>query len=360
MLKIALVNSENPGTKNPLTVGGPFVLYRGDSIKVLYVDSINGLVKLRTEVLQQPQKDQVRLSVKTDEPGKIFHVKLHPKLEPEKSIYSKAKKILVISDIEGEFAAFRNLLQGNGVIDENYRWTFGDGHLVLLGDFVDRGEMVTEVLWLIYSLENQALAVGGKVHYILGNHEVMNMQGDDRYVHFSYKTQADAMQIPHMELFGRQSELGQWMATKNVIERIGNILFVHGGISGFFNQIGMTLNAVNDSARLYYTDTSAIYISPHADFLFGDYGPLWYRGYYIGTQRATVSQVDSTLDIYSIRHIITGHSLIGHEIISAYDGKVINIDVPHHTGHSEALIIEGTKMYRVNAKGEKMKIAARP
>jgi 3',5'-cyclic AMP phosphodiesterase CpdA len=318
------------------------------------------MVKLRTEILQQPQKEQVRLSVRTDEPGKTFQVKLHQKLEPEKSTYSKIKKMLVISDIEGEFGALRSLLQGNGVIDENYRWTFGDGHLVLLGDFVDRGEMVTEVLWLIYSLEIQALVSGGKVHYILGNHEVMNMQGDDRYVHFRYKVQADTMQIAYMELFSRQSELGRWMATKNVIERIGNILFAHAGISGFFNQVGMTLNAVNDSARLYYSDTSAIYISPHADFLFGDYGPLWYRGYYIGTKRATVSQVDSTLDIYSIRHIVTGHSLIGHEILSAYDGKVINIDVPHHAGNSEALLIEGNKMHRVNAKAEKMKIAARP
>ena len=64
--------------------------------------------------------------------------------------------MFVVSDIEGEFKAFRQLLQGNNIIDENFNWTFGNGHLVLTGDFVDRGTLVTEVLWLIYSLEEKA------------------------------------------------------------------------------------------------------------------------------------------------------------------------------------------------------------
>ena len=46
--------------------------------------------------------------------------------------------------------------------------------------------MVTEVLWLIYSLEEKAKAAGGYVHYILGNHEIMNMSNDLRYVQNRY------------------------------------------------------------------------------------------------------------------------------------------------------------------------------
>jgi hypothetical protein len=105
------------------------------------------------------------------------------------------------------------------------------GHLVLVGDFVDRGTMVTEVLWLIYSLESQAEAAGGKVHYILGNHEIMNMNGDHHYVHPRYKAHADSMHISYLKLFSQQSELGRWFATKNVTERIGNVLFAHAGFS---------------------------------------------------------------------------------------------------------------------------------
>ena len=57
-------------------------------------------------------------------------------------------------------------------------WTFGNGHLVLVGDFVDRGFSTTQVLWFIYKLEQEAEKQGGYVHYILGNHELKNMQGN--------------------------------------------------------------------------------------------------------------------------------------------------------------------------------------
>lgn len=56
-----------------------------------------------------------------------------------KNDFRKVSKQLAISDIEGTFSAFRKLLQGNNVIDDNFNWTFGDGHLVLTGDFLIGG-----------------------------------------------------------------------------------------------------------------------------------------------------------------------------------------------------------------------------
>jgi hypothetical protein len=247
------------------------------------------------------------------------------------------------------------MLQGNGVMDEQYRWTYGNGHLVLLGDFVDRGTMVTEVLWLIYHLETQAAANGGKLHYILGNHEIMNMTGDLRYLHPRYLAHADTMKVPYLQLYGPQAELGRWLSTKNVIESIGRGLFLHSGISAYFNQIQMPLVAINDTARLYYYDTMEL-PSPIANLVFSDYGPFWYRGYYFGTPLATQGQIDSTLNLYHCRHIVTGHTLISKEIISLYNGKIRNIDLPHYLGFSEALLFEGNKMYRVDAAGLKKEI----
>jgi hypothetical protein len=246
------------------------------------------------------------------------------------------------------------------VIDENLKWVFGDGHLVLTGDFVDRGTMVTELLWLIYSLEDQAEASGGKVHYILGNHEVMNMNGDHNYVHPRYMAHAGTMQVPYLDLFGQHAELGRWLASKNVTEKIGNMLFTHGGFSPYMNQAELPVSAINDTARIYYTDTSFLYPSVYSELLFSDDGPFWYRGYYMGKQRATANQVDSTLNIYNCRYIVTGHSIIAKEIVSLFDGKVIDLDVQHHKGLSEALFVDGNKMYRVNANGEQMKINAFP
>jgi hypothetical protein len=340
----------------PLTIDGPYVLYSADSIKVQYIDSADGVISLRTTQLQQSQKEQLQLEVQTDEPGKTFKVKLQPKLTIDKSTYGKPKKMLVISDIEGEFAAFRKLLQGNGVIDATYQWTYGDGHLVLVGDFVDRGTMVIEVLWLIYSLESQAEASGGKLHYILGNHEIMNMNGEHGYVHPRYKAHADSMHVSYLQLFSKQSELGRWLATKNIAERVGNVLFAHAGFSEYINSARMPLKAINDTARLYYHDTSAKFPSVYSELLFSDYGPFWYRGYYYGKPRATEAQVDSTLDIYDCKYIVTGHTMIANEIVSVYKRHVISTDVHHKQGYSEALLFDDGKMYRVNAKGELMKI----
>lgn len=342
-----------------ITVDGPYVFYQNDSILVQYIDSANGQMYVRNSQWPVSQRGDMQLTVQTDEPGITFDVKLKSKNSPEKSTYGKAKKMLVVSDIEGNFSAFRKLLQANGVIDKQLQWTFGNGKLILLGDFVDRGAMVTEVLWLIYALEMQAATSGGKVHYILGNHEIMNMAGEETYVNARYIAFADSMKVPYAKLFSKQTELGRWLATKNVAENIGNILFVHAGISSIFNQIAMPLEDMNDSARMYYADTSAELPSPIANLLFSDYGPFWYRGYYHNKDRATLGQIDSTLELYRSRHIVVGHSIVAKEIGSSFGGKIINTDLHHDRGFSEALLIDGNAMYRVDAKGERREIVSR-
>ncbi|HSR38655.1 MAG TPA: metallophosphoesterase [Phnomibacter sp.] len=336
-------------------IDGPYVLYRNDSMIVHYIDSSEGAGPiLRTLPYKASHRENVVLKIRTDEPGKFFEVKLKKKLTNEKANFSKPKVMLALSDIEGDFAAFRHLLQGNGVIDSNFNWTFGKGHLVLIGDFVDRGSMVTELLWLIYSLEDKAEAAGGKVHYIMGNHEIMNMNGELDYVHPRYMQHAAMMQVPYINLFGNETELGRWMGTKNVAEQIGDILFTHGGMSAYINIMELPLKSMNDSVRKYRTDTSFNYPSPHAQILFSDLGPFWYRGYYMGNPKASMAQVDSTLKLYETSYITTGHTIVANRIATLYDGKVINTDLQHAKGISEALLVEGNKMFRVNIKGEKL------
>jgi hypothetical protein len=333
-------------------IDGPYVLYRGDSIFVNYIqgDSVNGTVQ--RDSMKLAGKDNITLHINTDIPGKTFDVKLKPKLTNEKAEYKKVSKMLILSDIEGNFAAFRKLLQSNHVIDDNFNWTFGNGDLVLIGDFVDRGDMVMEVLWLIYSLEEKAKAAGGYVHYILGNHEIMNMSNDLRYVQNRYLRHAALMNKSYMQLFGPDAEIGRWMATKNVTERVGDVLFMHGGISQYVNMMNIQLKELNDLVRPYYTDTTYQYKDQRLDILYSDSGPFWYRGYYTG-QRATMAQIDSTRDIYRVRYLTTGHTIVSHEIRSFYDGKLFDTDVHHAEGDSEALLYEDGKFSRVNGKGEK-------
>jgi calcineurin-like phosphoesterase family protein len=334
---------------------GPYVLYRNDSIFVNYIEGDSVSASLKTDALKLSGKDNISLRINTDLPGKTFTVKLKPKLANEKAEYKKVGKMLILSDIEGNFEAFRKLLQANHVIDNDYNWTFEKNHLVLIGDFVDRGTMVTEVLWLIYSLEEKAKAAGGYVHYILGNHEIMNMSNDLRYVQQRYLRNAALMNTSYMQLFGADAEIGRWLATKNVTERIGDVLFTHGGISQYLNMMNIPLKDLNDLTRPFYTDTTYEYKDNRLNLLYSDLGPFWYRGYYTAP-KASMAQIDSTLNIYGVRYLTTGHTIVANEIKSFYDGKLFDTDVHHAGGHSEALLYEDGKFSRVNAQGTKLDI----
>ena len=140
---------------------GPYVLYKNDKVYVKYIFDENGTKSVKQDSIALSQKGSLTLTVLTDEPGKTFEVKLKKELKTEKTEFSDVSKRFVVSDIEGNFRALRQLLQGNSIIDEKFNWTFGDGHLVLTGDFVDRGEQQTEVLWMILSVVEQTKTVGG-------------------------------------------------------------------------------------------------------------------------------------------------------------------------------------------------------
>ena len=335
---------------------GPYVSYSETQVFVKYILNDHGNKQIKTDSMPLSEKGNLSLNILTDEEGKTFTVKLKKELENEKTEYSKVTRQFVVSDIEGNFGAFRKLLQGNKVIDANLNWTFGTGHLVLTGDFVDRGTQQTEVLWLIYSLEEKAKAAGGYVHYVLGNHEIMNMSGDLRYLHAKYVEHAILLQEKFPALYGENTELGRWLRTKNVLEKIGDVLFCHGGISSTVNKIDLSISKVSKLVRPYYADSTYQYKTPEAEILYSDAGPFWYRGYYQGAVISSMSQIDSTLSAYKVKHIATGHSVIADTISVLFNGKLFNTDVHHAKGHTEALLIEDGNFFRVKETGEKIQL----
>lgn len=349
-------HNKNANVMEAVQTDGPYVLHFGNKMYVKYIMNDDGWKILKTDTLDALQKSSYTFTVATDKPGVTFSVKLKPELKNEKCEYKKVSKQFVISDIEGNFRAIRRLLQANGVIDSSFNWTFGDGHLVLTGDFVDRGEQVTEVLWLIYSLEEKAKAAGGYVHFVLGNHEIMNMSGDLRYLNTKYKENTEFLNYSYTELYGSNSELGRWMRTKNVVEKVGDMLYMHGGISSVVNNLGISLQKINDIARPFYSDSTFQYPDMKTEILYSDYGPFWYRGYYTGKILATEQQIDSTLDKYDVKKIATGHTVVSDTISVRFNGKVFNTDVMHAKGLSGALLIEDGKFYRVSPLGEKLQL----
>lgn len=330
---------------------GPYLIYDSTHLHVKYIAAEKEAKVLRHDSMALDRKSGLLLKVNTDIPGTTFEVRIKDKITNEKSEYKKASRQLIMSDIEGNFSAFRKLLQSAGVVDDRMEWTFGDGHLILAGDFFDRGYQVTETLWLIYALEEKAKRSGGHVHFILGNHDIMNMSADLRYLNPKYPENASLMHVDYNSLYNNDTELGRWLRSKNIIEKIGSNLYVHGGISRQVNFVGWDIPEINEKARPFYSDTTYSYPNIQTEILFSDNGPFWFRGCYMPSPDFNRQVLDSTLTQFRIQRVITGHTPIADTISAFYDGKLINVDTPHAKGKSEALLLEGGKMFVIRPDG---------
>lgn len=285
-----------------------------------------------------------------------FSFTLKENIYIEPCIYNLPDKLIAISDIEGNFFALYDFLVINKVIDKNNNWVFGNGHLILLGDFFDRGLNVTECLWFIYNLEQQAINSGGYVHFILGNHEIMNMSGDLRYVRNKYFENCKLMNEDYKDLYTADTELGRWLASKNIMEKIGPYLFVHGGISPELDSVTNSIELINSTAReFYFSSKAAKQNSNKLDNILysGKYSPFWYRGYI--KQTITEPELDKIISNFEVSTIIVGHTIVD-DVKTLNNGKVIGIDTDHAGGDTEGVIIEGEKFYRIDMQGIKTEL----
>lgn len=283
------------------------------------------------------------------------HISLKVKQEivNESSVFKQPSKILAISDIEGNFVPFLKLLLNNKVIDRYLRWTFDEGHLVIVGDCFDRGEDVMECLWLIYYLEEKARKAGGYVHFLLGNHEIMNLNGDWRYIHPKY---AQSSSVPFTALYNGNNELWRWLCTKNVMEKIGDILFVHAGVAPELLHLNLSVADINNRIRPFYNRANQSFDDPLLKTVFNSTNsPFWYRGYYVAENGVSDEVIDATLQHFGVKTIVTGHTVVS-QVTSYFDGKVINIDTDHAAGKSEGLFIRKNRFYRVRYKAKRERI----
>jgi Calcineurin-like phosphoesterase len=231
--------------------------------------------------------------------------------EPAKAPTDTPESIVAIGDVHGDFDDFVAILGRTGLIDKQNHWSGGKTTLVQVGDLLDRGPKPREVMDLMMSLEKEASQAGGRVVGLIGNHEMMNIMGDLRYVTAgNYTSFADSnseerqksaykqyekwrtghpqllAELPHpMELteaewmarhpagfieqraaFSPKGTYGQWLREHNAIAKIGGVIFLHGGIAP--NLASLKLDAINarirdeikefDSSKQYLLDQNLI------------------------------------------------------------------------------------------------------
>ena len=285
-----------------------------------------------------------------------FEISSYPS-EINPSTFSDVSKFFVISDIHGQFDQMVKILINNRIIDANLDWAWGDGQLIILGDVFDRGDKVTECLWLIHKLEMQAENFKGRVHYLLGNHEIMVLQGDDRYIADRYKKTAKLMQLDHKNLYSSSSEFGRWLRTKHTIIKLNDVLFVHAGIHPNLLDFNRDFQEINNYIRSNIdASKEKIKYNELLDFLFGSDGPLWYRGYFEDTKTSSQIKQDELLQLLTdmgVNKIVVGHTT--QDFINPFfKDSVIPVDTGIKTGNKgEALLYENGIYYRVKANSNK-------
>ena len=192
------------------------------------------------------------------------------------------ERIVAVGDVHGAFDQFVAILRTTGLIDMRNRWIGKKAVLVQTGDVLDRGPDSKKALDLLRKLEGEAQRAGGRVVALLGNHELMRLVSDWRYVSqgetdafknadsvdlrdrafvvFSTEAEKAAkavgkpfdaaayreqfmkeMPLGSLEMrfaFDAKGEYGAWVRQRAAVARINGILFLHGGVSDTAASLG--------------------------------------------------------------------------------------------------------------------------
>lgn len=285
------------------------------------------------------------------------YLNLEASFEPSPIVaFNGVERIAAVSDIHGQYELLLSLLRAHEIIDEGGNWAFGEGHLVILGDIFDRGDEVTSLLWFVHKLEQQAEKANGKVHYLLGNHEVMALQGDLRYINRKYRYTMAYMGMPYDKLFGENTYLGRWLRSKPVAISINKTAFVHAGFSKALLEKKLTFGEMNRAfqKKIIGQPEDSILADPVLSLLYSEYGPVWYRGYF--EDDFTRWQAKEILNNIRKKHIVVGHTSFS-EIVSLFHNKVIGIDSSIKNGkNGEILLIHKKKFYRGTLNGQTIRL----
>jgi hypothetical protein len=298
-----------------------------------------------------------------------------------------APRIVAVGDVHGSYDRFVGILQTAGVLDASGKWAGGRAHLVQVGDVLDRGLEGPKVLDFLMRLESQAEKAGGRVYPLLGNHEVMNVLGDLRYVsadeYKSFRTPQSERRREHLyeismarardnakargeafdetafrakfneqaplgyserlEAFSESGRYGRWLRRHDTLATIDGVAFLHGGLTPEVAALGC--EAINERVRREIgPDFDKTLAGAPTTLAAGENGPLWYRGLARGTDAEVAPLADAVLKALGVRAVVIGHTVTGTgAIVARVGGKIVMIDAgmtDQYGGHAAALEID--------------------
>lgn len=319
--------------------------------------------------------------------------------EPIPYEWNEVERIVAIGDVHGAYDGLVAVLKQSGLVDKKLRWIGGTTHLVQMGDLVDRGPDSRKAMDLMEKLEKEAKKKGGRVHVLIGNHEVMNMVGlldhtskeefdsfksrnsrelRERAFQRFYKdtvaaAKAQGLDKPsekeerkkfeeayplgyfeHRVAFRPDGEYGRWILTHSVAIKINGVVFSHADWSERWAEVG--IEEVNRRIRAELSGAADL----EKGVTFAVDSPVQNRRFSRvalkrADQEAAEPELDRVLASLEATHIVVGHTMTRGGIEPRFGGKHLSVDAGmldfYGGGQLVALEIEGEELRAIHPQG---------
>lgn len=247
-------------------------------------------------------------------------------------------RVVVIGDLHSDIDATRQAFQLAGGADQNDVWVGGPLTIVQLGDMIGRSDDERQVLDFLFAMREQAQAAGGKVHLLVGNHEVMGARVDNQAVGpnpfpgYEDLTELD-LGDPRLESLPDDAKkrgaalmsggpYAKRFAELPTVLQLGETVYVHGGVVPRWAEYG--LDNINADVSHWLLGNG-----PEPDASLGvDDGDrvMWTRQFSRSVDATDCAVLDQSLAILGAKRMIVAHSV--HSTITGYcDDKVWAVDV---------------------------------
>jgi hypothetical protein len=277
---------------------------------------------------------------------------------PPATVHPSTPRIVALGDVHGDLEATRRALRLAGAIDERDRWVGGDLVVVQTGDQLDRGDEERAILHLFDRLTREAADAGGAFHALNGNHELMNVRLDLRYVtdggYRDFQGSVGGIQVDiadtdsllqsypseqraRVAAFRPGGPYAQMLALRNTILMVGDNVFLHGGVLPHHAEHG--IDRINQEIRAWIRGESE-----EPSWVSGSESPVWTRLYSRDVDTAACETLDETLALLGARRMIVGHTVHRGGITSYCEERVWVVDVgmaAYYGGPTEVLEIRG-------------------
>jgi hypothetical protein len=242
--------------------------------------------------------------------------------------------VVAIGDLHGDLDATRRAFRLAGATDANDNWIGGSLIVVQTGDQIDRGDDDRKIVDWTEKLREPARAAGGQLVLLSGNHEVMNVALDFRYVTpggfaaFSDVPARSELPLDKLAMtergranaFAPGGAYAKLLANRPIWAKVGDSVFVHGGILP--KHVAYGLDKLQGELAAFMRGERP----QPPGMLVAEDGPIWTRAYSMPGKEDCAS-LSNALASLGARRMVVGHTVQEHGISSACDGKVFRIDV---------------------------------